>query len=370
MALSDLTKVAVIKAIEEFDQIGRHAFLEKYGFRRSRNYILLYEERSYDSKAIAGAAHGYLPGQESLSSEDFSGGAATVQKILEKLGFLVSIKTLDFPPAPGNVLGNDEIGRCFLVGNMGGMRRSNTRNVLVLISDPFKGLYVDRWEGRVIHYTGMGQTGDQSLSHSQNRTLSESINNGIQIHLLEALEPKKYTYAGLVKLVAEPYQDEQIDSEGNVRNVWMFPLELKTGGIAPTLTEVQAREIEKNQEKEARKLSLEELRKRASIAKKKPSVRNTQSTAYIRDAAVSDYAKRCANGICELCEKPAPFQNIKNEAYLECHHIIWLAQGGEDTIRNTVALCPNCHRKMHIRNESGDIEKLTMLASSRSTRCV
>jgi len=34
--------------------------------------------------------------------------------------------------------------------------------------------------------------------------------------------------------------------------------------------------------------------------------------------------------ICDLCEVPAPFKNMKNEAYLECHHI-WLAKGGEDT---------------------------------------
>ena len=45
-------------------------------------------------------------------------------------------------------------------------------------------------------------------------------------------------------------------------------------------------------------------------------------------------------GLCDLCEQPAPFQNKSNEAYLECHQIIWLAQGGEDTIANTVALCP------------------------------
>ncbi|WP_296863638.1 HNH endonuclease [Thermosyntropha sp.] len=29
-------------------------------------------------------------------------------------------------------------------------------------------------------------------------------------------------------------------------------------------------------------------------------------------------------------------------------HIEWLSRGGTDTIDNTVALCPNCHRKMHV----------------------
>jgi 5-methylcytosine-specific restriction protein A len=73
-----------------------------------------------------------------------------------------------------------------------------------------------------------------------------------------------------------------------------------------------------------------------------------------------------ADGLCDLCEQPAPFQNKAKEAYLECHHIIWLAQGGEDTIANAVALCPNCHRKMHVLNEKADREKLTKLAAGRA----
>lgn len=120
--------------------------------------------QSYDSKAIAGAAHGYLPGQKALTVDQFSGGAAPVQKVLEALGFTILHPDL---PSPGDALTNNEISQQFVVGNMGGMRRSSTRNLLVLISDPFKGLYQDRWEGDVLHYTGMGQTGDQSLSSAQ-----------------------------------------------------------------------------------------------------------------------------------------------------------------------------------------------------------
>jgi 5-methylcytosine-specific restriction protein A len=32
------------------------------------------------------------------------------------------------------------------------------------------------------------------------------------------------------------------------------------------------------------------------------------------------------------------------------HHVTPLSGGGEDTTGNTVALCPNCHRKMHVLN--------------------
>ncbi|MFV5483444.1 HNH endonuclease [Acinetobacter towneri] len=44
--------------------------------------------------------------------------------------------------------------------------------------------------------------------------------------------------------------------------------------------------------------------------------------------------------------------------YLETHHIVWLARGGEDTISNTVALCPNCHKRMHLLDLEEDKVKL------------
>lgn len=36
----------------------------------------------------------------------------------------------------------------------------------------------------------------------------------------------------------------------------------------------------------------------------------------------------------------------------------WLSRGGHDTLDNTVALCPNCHRKMYVLDLKVDKEKL------------
>jgi hypothetical protein len=55
-----------------------------------------------------------------------------------------------------------------------------------------------------------------------------------------------------------------------------------------------------------------------------------------------------AKGICGDCKNNAPFlKKETNEPYLEVHHIELLSKGGEDTLENTIALCPNCHRKRH-----------------------
>ena len=86
------------------------------------------------------------------------------------------------------------------------------------------------------------------------------------------------------------------------------------------------------------------------------------TTQFVRNIYVSEYAKRIAKGKCDLCGKQAPFRDKNKKPYLEEHHVIWLSQGGTDTIDNTVALCPNCHRKMHVVADPNDVKKLMKIA--------
>ena len=107
-----------------------------------------------------------------------------------------------------------------------------------------------------------------------------------------------------------------------------------------------------------------DLRRKPAAAPTKPKSSTTISVVYKRNRDVAEWAKRRAKGRCELCRKPAPFTNASNEPYLESHHIDWLAHRGSDSIDNTVALCPNCHRKMHVVNAAEDIEKLKRRAGA------
>lgn len=266
---------------------------------------------------------------------------------------------------PGSQLTNAELSETFKVGNMGGMRRSHATNSLVIVSDPFKGLYLDRWIGGVLHYTGMGKSGDQSLTFSQNRTLADSLTNGVDVYLFEVHEPKVYSYVGQVVLTSEPYQDTQNGDDGKSRKVWIFPVAPISGTTKPVSIEALKGE-EEIQAKRARALSADALKAKATqTGSIKVGVRSAVTQQYQRNPWVAEYARRRAAGHCELCTEPAPFKKKSGEPFLEVHHIEWLAKGGSDTIENTVALCPNCHRKMHVAQVQADLIHLQSVAGQK-----
>ncbi|MGG0821426.1 HNH endonuclease [Paenibacillus turicensis] len=128
----------------------------------------------------------------------------------------------------GQTVTHADIIADFKCANMGGMRRSKATNTLILISDHTKGLYEDKWIGDILHYTGMGKKGDQSILFMQNKTLAQSDKSGVEVHLFEVFEPTEYIYRGIVSLADEPYQETQKDDEGTQRKVWMFPLKLQS----------------------------------------------------------------------------------------------------------------------------------------------
>lgn len=124
----------------------------------------------------------------------------------------------------GQIIKNSDIVEIFKCGNMGGMRRSKTTNTLVIVSDYTKGIYHDKWIGGVLHYTGMGKTGDQDINWAQNATLAACGRNGVDIHLFEVMNAGEYIYCGRIELVDKPYIDIQSGEDGIDRKVWMFPI--------------------------------------------------------------------------------------------------------------------------------------------------
>ena len=251
----------------------------------------------------------------------------------------------------GDKLTNQDIVRIFNVANMGGMRKNKKANILVIISDHTKGIYDDKYYGQQLHYTGMGKLGDQKLE-KQNKTVAESNINGVKIFLFEVFKPKEYIYQGIVKLEEKPYQEVQKDVEGKNRKVWIFPLSLEKNTFIDLKVYEECLAKKQSLLSKKNKAELYEIIKEKEC--KKASYRKTVNNTYIRDPYIIEFAKLRANGYCQLCGNEAPFKNPMGEPYLEVHHIVWLSRGGTDTIDNVVALCPNCHRKIHILDKDED----------------
>jgi len=88
-------------------------------------------------------------------------------------------------------------------------------------------------------------------------------------------------------------------------------------------------------------------------AAKKPIQVRAVTVIYQRNADVVAEVLYRASGVCEHCHKPAPFKRKRDGTpYLEVHHKKQLANGGEDTVENAMALCANCHRELHYGSET------------------
>ena len=98
----------------------------------------------------------------------------------------------------------------------------------------------------------------------------------------------------------------------------------------------------------SRKGSSARRKERLKITAGKPDKKFVYAQIFIRNPDVVAQVLEDADGYCQKCESFAPFKKRKTkQPYLEVHHRKPLSQGGADTVKNAIALCPNCHRKAH-----------------------
>ncbi|MBY4674921.1 HNH endonuclease [Burkholderia multivorans] len=83
-----------------------------------------------------------------------------------------------------------------------------------------------------------------------------------------------------------------------------------------------------------------------------PERTNSTTSGFVRDPKVKAWVLERANGTCEACDQPAPFLGADDFPFLEVHHLRKLADDGSDTVTNAVAVCPNCHRRLHFSKDA------------------
>lgn len=205
--------------------------------------------------------------------------------------------------------------------------------------------YTDHFDDfGVFHYAGEGQVGDMKIAGG-NKAVLQHAQTGRSLHLFKALGKKAgkslgQRYVGEF-VCADHHWSDGLDREGNMRKIVRFSL-VPVGRVVEGLVEDEVQTALPSSLDAARKLALKAM-ECGEEASRGAAMRNI----YLRSAHVKNYVLLRAAGICESCEKPAPFLRKDGRAYLEPHHINRLSDGGLDHPLYVGAICPACHREIH-----------------------
>lgn len=220
-------------------------------------------------------------------------------------------------------------------------------------------------------YTGEGQEGDMKMSKG-NLAIRDHQKNNKEILLFEYITKGNVRFLGQCNYLFHRIE-ERADKNGNLRNAIIFHLDVMSSGrphIVRTSNTVEAPQkaysIKSNKSE-----ALQNLREKAiGSTPKQTTVKEKIQSIRERSEAIKKYAKKRAAGVCEGCNKAAPFET-KTGPYLEVHHLTRLADGGTDLPQNVIALCPTCHRRAHhaLNNLEFNNELIIKVASIESSYC-
>jgi hypothetical protein len=87
MSRGGIGRDAVLKALKEYDRVGRKAFLADHDFDEALQFYVQHDNKLYDAKAIANVAYHYQHGAP--PKRRISGGKADANRLLSSLGFTV-----------------------------------------------------------------------------------------------------------------------------------------------------------------------------------------------------------------------------------------------------------------------------------------
>lgn len=197
------------------------------------------------------------------------------------------------------------------------------------------------WDG------GVGESGDTQHSTTSRKKICSTIPS----ELLKWLSDRDYSFAICKHCInsrnpghLEPSRSAQERMDGWLES-WDHWTESYATGERATEDEFDDfdKQVQKSlrDDKAARQARLAQA---PVLPEKLPAI----SFLFRRNPDVVAEVLLRANGKCEKCCQPAPFVRASDGTpYLEVHHRVMLSRGGEDTVANAVALCPNCHREAH-----------------------
>lgn len=341
MAIKAVSKERIDEALRLFDSDFRSR-KEWQGWEdnQAHRYAIDVNGIQYPAKKIVSLA-------TDVPVSDFSGGNPT-NGYLEKRGFKVIQLRSDVELPLQFTVGGVYDRRTEINGPFGGSRQSgiaasSTHPAIFLFTGDSGEQYgyADHWDEGAYLYTGEGQRGSMTLTRG-NRAIAEHAETGRALHLFQLLgKGKGNRYLGEFSC-ADILERTQPDADGNDRTALVF--RLVPVRDAQSLIEAEL----DNADEFPTTLAAARL---AALAACKPVTDQVPQSAprnvYQRSQKVARYVSMRAKGLCECCQKPAPFLKRDGTPYLEPHHVNRLSDGGLDHPRYVGAVCPSCHREIH-----------------------
>jgi 5-methylcytosine-specific restriction protein A len=381
VSLNDITRDAVLKAMDDYDALGQPEFLEIYGFRPARSYMLVHNGKRYDPEAIVGVAHGYLPGKDALTAGEFSGGEATVARLLRRLGFTVQVGDDLTPARLDHILAHLRVYRregipalyqpITLLWAFSRARRGEPRlvswpetqrQVQALFSSYGRPWERDRvfYPVAALHTAGLWeldadpeQVPSAHGSSVPQRWFDEhQPNGGVVEPVYELLRESPEALKAAVNVLVQTYFTDADPA------MLLSELGLSEPGVTSPLEMAFA----------ARAAEYQRLCERADVFwRDRDTARATRtSAAPIRSPDARSAVLLRSEGHCENpgCTGEIQDRTDSGAPILEIDHIHDLALGGDDDPLQMIALCPNCHAAK-TRGTKRDELKPVLLATAK-----
>ncbi|RMI13556.1 HNH endonuclease [Cellulomonas triticagri] len=350
--LSDLTDSAAVEdAIDEFRMVGREAFLERYGFRKSQDYFVIADGERIDSKPVVAAAYGrQFPERGPLKARQFSGGASGAARTLRRLGFTVATVAEVRPP----VVGEEHPSRTDVYDFYGG---DKVGGVVTLPGDSTVNVFSDAdgpYEDdpptitEPFGYRGQGLEGPQKLSQRGNALLESARVAQEAVRFWHRPSGGSFTFRTWCVVLGRTWVHDQQRAQlqwmlqavpGPERGDWPDALQLALDEAAALAEDEVIGPEAKPDPTYAELVDRVESRGQGRTRLGAPRLDYPRSAAARRAVLVR------SGGSCESprCTGMPAERNRSDEPILDVDHIKDLARGGDDHPRNMIALCPNCH---------------------------
>lgn len=199
-------------------------------------------------------------------------------------------------------------------------------------------------------YIGQGSKGDQDINRHANKLIASAKR---EVLLFTTREPtaeeiekrasyaKRYRFEGIYACKQWEYITPDTGRRSGDRLICFRLVPISNSAVI---------NVDNKVDLNAADLNILKRELLASLSPRKPMA-NSLSQVFERSQMARSYALNRAGGICELCGSLAPFKTRAGDHFLEVHHIEHLAKGGLDHPVNLAALCPNCHRAIHLSNK-------------------